>query len=771
MKQNKFFSLLATTMLAAAATVVFIACSDDDDVIVSTPQSFSYQATVFGSSDSQRLLLDSLTADITDVACTASWLKATAVPASEDRAIDIVSTAPSTDGTKATITVTDADGNHATVTVQHKPMGDGDATSGANDSWIDEWWLHETVDLEGIANAQKAPWIEEAQGHIPEEIRVQYKPDQGWEMAFSYLNDKSLMNTRYFALYNKWTGQMRVWTYVDDPTGWGSDLLFNVYFGNQSSSDMYPLYHIHEYGIPTNHSATSGTLLMNAKLVDIQTQTFQTWITPYKLASSLTPGWYCLEFDMSGYVPKGHDWLKATMGGVRFKFFPETANNQTITLNGALTGSVSGTFENEHIVQHGGATATSSILSSLGSGLSAISGMATNSLAKGANYAYLMAHGGAEGAGSILNPIKMWGGFACSVAGGLFNFLGGMFQEEVTYDTIPGKIDLTLDASITLNGYLKAATGNNHSMLSVSAKGIQSANGDNGHVGQGVWGLAEDPVVYIDKDDIISTQNSFNVLCTKDGYSNSAFAGYDARIVYAFDPTSVKININDDLFHDIQDITVTTNVGVIPNLDYGNTDRYRQMLVLGSRPQFSLADGKTSGTVELSARSTPTVTKIGLDELADGDYETAQNCSVVTQKTSDGKGWQRFHGRLINASSKQIIVDPQVYIPYTADGDNCTGIGFPTSPDFVVRVDVQFSAEVDGKRRGFQFGKLFIPQVKVVDYDEMCKVYDRLKDYSKKCEEDQPVTTLASDNSRKVRYPGGHILIGKTLRLLQRVLE
>ena len=90
----------------------------------------------------------------------AATLLAAAAPAGEDRAIDIESTAPGTDEAEATIIVTDASGNHATVAVQHKPTGNGDANGG----WIDEWWLHETVDLEGIANAQKTPWMAEAQG-------------------------------------------------------------------------------------------------------------------------------------------------------------------------------------------------------------------------------------------------------------------------------------------------------------------------------------------------------------------------------------------------------------------------------------------------------------------------------------------------------------------------------------------------------------------------------------------------------------------------------
>ena len=94
------------------------------------------------------------------------------------------------------------------------------------------------------------------------------------------------------------------------------------------------------------------------------------------------------------------------------------------------------------------------------------------------------------------------------------------------------------------------------------------------------------------------------------------------------------------------------------------------------------------------------------------------------------------------------------------------------APDFVVRVEVGFSALDDnGKPKRFHFGKLFIPKVEVVDYDKMCDINKKLKDFAKKCEQDQPVSTLANDPSKKVRYPDGHIFIGKTLRLLKRICE
>ena len=773
MNTTKFNSWLLGLALMAAATANFTSCKEDDNG--DDTKATDCETILFGSGDSQQLTLTDLTSPIANIANSASWLSVSALDgldASGHPVLCIESTNAANDDAEAVISVTAENGDCVRVTVRYSSMYPGDAYSGGNNTFITDWWTFKAIELQGFEHAQSAPWEVEGGVNIPEEMRLQVTPSQGWEMAFSYLNDNSLKGVRYFALYNKWSGQVRLYTYIEDPTSWGSDLLLNVYFGAATHNDMYPLYNLFEYGIPTCH-VLDKSLSRQAKLVSAQRQTFQTWLSPYNHSSSLVPGWYCFEFDMSGYVPNGKDWLKRERNEPRFKFIAETNNNQSVSLKGSLKGDIKGTFEEPQVIQSGGANALSGIFSALGSGLSTISGMATNSIAGCGQYAYLMSHGGSEGLGGYLNPIKYWGGFACSIAGGLFKGLSSLAEDEVSYDTVPGKIDLTLDATLALDGYITSATANNLAPLAVSPVGIYSANGEKGHVGKGVWSLAEDPVVYIDKDDIISTQRGFNVLCTADGYSVSSFGEYDARIVYAFDPTSVKLNINQDLFRDIQDVTVTTNIGVFPNLKYGNTDKYRDMLMMGSRPTFSLADGKTSGTVNLSGKSTPCVWQVGLDELADGEYETKDNCTVVTQKTADGNGWQRFHGRLIDVENagKQIIVDPQVYIPYSTDGNGqCTGIGYPTSPDFVVRVDVQFSALDDnGERKYFQFGKLYIPRVEIVDYEKMGEVYKRLKDYSAKCESNKAVNTLANNSAVPVRYPGGHKLIRKTLTLLEKV--
>jgi len=783
MRKKRFLSLLLAAVMTAAAALTLSSCKESEESDAGgglTADGFSYRATLYGIGDSKDVVLDSLTSAVTDVKCSASWLTATLQPALnfyEHQVISLKSTSDS--GDEATVTVTAENGEKATISVRRGSITDGDAYSGANANFITDWWNCDDVNLVGFKDPQYTPWNTNASANIPNNIRFyQGDPKDGWEMAFCYLNDPHLAGIRYFALYNKWTGQVRLYTYIENPTGWGSDLLLNVYFGQAGDRDMYPLYHVHEFGIPTCHE--QGLSLMdNAKLLSSQSQTFQTWLSPFTMSRSLTPGWFCFEFDMSGYVPKGKDWLKLkTRKTSVFQVFAETVSKKDVSLKGKLTGTIKGEYTASQVITEGNANATSGILSAISTGFSSIGGFATSGITTGNAYVNLMTNNNVSSAGHKALPVMFWGGFACNVVGAGLSLASDLVpKDDVTTKIQPGKIELALDASLDLDGFISEVTGNSQHSLSVSAEGINSANGANGHMGKGVWGLAEDPVVYIDKEDILSSESSFNLQCTSTGYSLSSFPDYNVRLVYAFDPTSVKLNLNTDLFRDIQDVTVTTNVGVIPNQPYGHTDSYRRMLMLGERPSFRLSQ-KTSGTINInSSNSSVMINRRQKESLADGTYEIETgkdaNCSMVTQKKGEGansQDWQRFYGRLIDLPEigKQIMVDPQVFIPYT-DGNN---IGFPTAPDFVVRVEVEFTALDDnGNRTTFFYSKLFIPKIELVGYNDMCNVYNRLKDYRDKCAAGKSINTLANDPKISVKHPNGQLLTDKCIRMLNYVCE
>ena len=769
MKKNRSLLLLASTVALMLAPLL-TACSDDDDVItpvdpVVQTHTYNYHLWVYGEQGSQQMVLDSIASSVAKVEGVPSWLTTTTETVGNHPALILTySGITGTSPADATLTVTAESGDVANITVHHSQISLGDDYSGGNASFIKEWWKCETVQINGLAAPQKTPWTIEGGINIPAEVRDSYRPDQGWEMAFCCLNDPTLDGTRYFALYNKYTGQLRVFTYLLNPGGEGNELSFMVKMGEYGSTDMYPAYHNYEFGIPSNHAL--GTTLFRSPLIyDGQNQAFMTLVTPYRQSSSLANGWHCFDLDLSAYVPQGKNWLDPNRKDAKITIFPNTQTTQQVTLWGSILGDIGGTFSNERIIQHGGGNCMSGVCNVL----SWISGTATSSIQGCNQYAQLMSlggdYGGNSGLSKYLSPAKFWGGFACSLASGALGLIGDMLAEPVSYDTIPGKIDLKADLQLNASGYIKTFNSTNIRGLGVSAQAVTSANGTDGYVGKGIWGLADDPVVYIDKEDILSSYDHFNLQATATGYNTNNFSAYEARLVYAFDPTSVKVNINRELYPEICDVNVTTTVGVYPSRQYGFTDAYRSFLMLPARPTFSFAEGKTSGIVRLSNSSTPRVWQVAPADLLDTDseaFETKANSKVVTQTGSA----IRFYGRPVHEFFKDIIVYPQVYIPYSGGT-----IGYPTAPDFVVAVTVSFYTHKDhpDDAEPCTFSKIFIPKIQLVTRNEMKTVSTRLQDYATKCEKQQQINTLANDPATPVYQSGGDQLVAKTLRMLKKI--
>ena len=479
----------------------------------------------------------------------------------------------------------------------------------------------------------------------------------------------------------------------------------------------------------------------------------------------MTPGWYVFDYDMSAYNPSGKDWLEKGHGA-RFKIETDTKGTTSMTLRGTIAGKIGGTFENPQEIQKGGTSA----LYGVSSFLSTVSGLAGNSIAGSASYAKaLEAQEDEDGIANKLklSQIKYWAGFACSL--GAFG-IGKLaeWSDPISYEHVPGKVDLSLDATVELGGYLTTTTPNNLNPLGVSRSKIEEANGADGHFGNGIWGLAEDPVVYIDKDVILSSTHNVNL--TKKGdhlYSNTSIPDYDLRMVWIFDPTSVKINLNTNDFKGVKKVHVVTTCGVYADRPKGNTYPYRDMLKLDN-PYIDISGGKSVIRLNTTS-STPRLAVVTPQDLIsqyDADsYETTANSQLweqpVAGNAQDPTAF-RFYGRKMYGAgeSLNIIVDPQVYLPYYKKDDTYIISDYVT-PDFVVNVQIVFETD----ENNFVFSKCYIPRIEVVDHATAVKKVQAIKAYAEKCRKKEHTSTLANDPSVPVYNSDGHILVDKAIHL------
>lgn len=631
---------------------------------------------------------------------------------------------------------------------------------GQTDSkFLSDWENEDTVRIAGQADPVYTPWSGPEKWNIPDEIRMDVSKDNGWEMAFCLLNDPNAKNCHMFGLYNRYTGILKVYHFIINPTGYGNDLVYKVTGSSTDVNDKYPIYNMMEYGIPSNHAyGSSGDLKKNAKLYtgQIQQSSFTAFVTPYTDEDNRTPkpGWQCFYLDMSGYVPDGVDWKAGRKNIGQLNFSTQTREDNTVALNGALTGKLAGTVTNPEVIHHGGGSSTSGICTALTSLASLMNGgiSSINAAYSLANNPKAQAKGGGQAMGTF-GPYMAAAGFAMNITAAVLKSAG---NEKPSWDeVIPGKIDLGLDATINLEGTIGGLTANAEGDVALTPE-LLAYGVDNKHLGTGVWGLADDPVVYISKEDLFSVNDHLNIAFANDSLRNEDIALSHVRLLSFFDPSSVKIKLNTSLFHNIRNLAVKTNYGVYADRQLGHTDSYRQFLGFGQRPSFNITAGdKSDVLVKIDNSTNMHLHCLYPDAALIKDFETKENCTL---HTLPGNSNVRLYGQKYSLGGKEIVCYPQVYVPYTDKGVILDAV----APDFVVSVEVTFECD----EGNMYYTKNFVPKVELIGHDDLAGWYDKLKAYSDKCAAEQPVATLANDASIQVRDAMSDIWLSRALKML-----
>lgn len=637
--------------------------------------------------------------------------------------------------------------------------------------FIANWDSTETVPISGLSAPVYTPWRGSQKWNIPDDIRLDVRKADGWEMAFCMLNDQNAQNCHMFGLYNRFTGILKVFHYIIDPKGYGNDLVYRVTGGSTLTDDKYPLYHSMEYGIPTCHAYGSGSGKLNpgAKIYagQVQQNSFTAFVTPFSDEDTHTPrtGWQCFTIDLSGYTPAGVDWKRGRSYVGQLNLITQTSNQDNVSLAGSLTGKLSGTVTDQKVIKHGGGSSTAGFCTAL----TTISSLMTGGIGS-VNSAYSLAKndvaqgtigGGALGAAA---PWMAAAGFAMNITAAIIK--AADTPDPTWEEVIPGKIDLGLDASINLNGTIGGLTANSEGGISLTPELMDKASAQNQHLGTGVWGLAEDPVIYISKDDMFSVNDHLNVIDKGNGtYGNDEFDKSQVRLLSFFDPASIKINLNTSLFHNIRDVTIKANYAVYTDRQTGYTDSYRQFLGFGERPSFALGEGGKNQVSRLVGgydNDGPRIHCLKPEDALIKDFESAANCAIHVLPgpgKQKGDSIMRLYGRKYSFNGKELVCFPQVYVPYVKGG----AIYDPVAPDFVVSVELAFECD-EGK---MLYTKTFVPQVKLIGHNDLDGCYDRLKAYAQKCANKEAIGTLANDASIPVRDVISDLWLTRTLKMLE----
>lgn len=346
------------------------------------------------------------------------------------------------------------------------------------------------------------------------------------------------------------------------------------------------------------------------------------------------------------------------------------------------------------------------------------------------------------------------------VGAGLLNISSAVLKSipnsQSTVEDSKGNVNLSLNANIDLKGLITQWTGLPDAGVTVTPFLLDASN-KNSSIGTGCFGLVDDPVIYIAKEDLLSSSDHINI--TEQGGKQlcTTIAKDSLRLIAFLDPASIKFYLNTDIYTNIQDLTLTLNYGVDLNQQPGHTDSYRDFMSLEKRPTFKLNKKMNDET------SNPRLHVMNPWQTVKNDqYAMTQPGSIKMVEQKDAQGY-RFFGLSATQWGKNCMMDPQVFVPY-----NGSTVELPVVPDFFVSVDVNFKCK---ESESVEFCKPFLPRFVLLTHEQLFQKYEELKVYAAKCEAKQPVGELENDPSIKVYNYSSHVFLQKTLDILAKIKQ
>lgn len=731
-----------------AACLSLQSCSDDDNGSSYVAGNYFYQLDVPNANDETIVILDSITSGIQSIGACPEWATLTDADSTVNGHPVLRLSLKRGDASQANsgkIMVTSEKGDQITLSL-NRAYTLTDKLNASN-KFATDWENMDSVQIfsEGSSRLVNLPWADESVTTLPQEIRHDVKKADGWEMAFSVLNNAGLDDCNYFALYNKYLGTLRIFHYVTNSNTNGSKYSFTVNLGTSGTKNKYPFYHSLAYAIPDNHKSVSNT--KNLLSEDLSNpSTFRSYFTPYTTSSTLARGWTAFDIDMSAYCPTNSSWLTS---GDEMSIWCKTELEQKISLEGTISANITGKYSSAEAKSVSSSSGVSSLLQKVGGMIGDVQSSSLTAIEK-------------QLTGSSLSTYCRYLGTACNVAAYAYDYIMDNPYRENVIDSMPGKIEMSMTGDIDLSGYITSLATNSVTPLTMAVK--RFADYDS-HIGQGVWSLVEDPVVYVSDDRIMGDVRTINLSVLKDGtYGNSSVATNHLRMVSFFDPTSIKLNINTDVFPDVSDVRVTCEYGVYPSVEAGHTSNYLDLMGITQPTMKIVKDDET--TTFYQSQSSKNKTKYlclpHTQFMATALEETTTNCAVVKQEGAD----YYYYGRKANTDGKDFIISPQVYFPYTVT-DKSSAYSNGQMPDFVVLVTLTFKS--NGK--SFIFTQRFLPQVKSISFADLKTKYAELQSYSEKCKAGEAINILNNKAGIGVKHPYGDSSIQKTLDILNAVIN
>ena len=395
------------------------------------------------------------------------------------------------------------------------------------------------------------PWNTKSNNsNLPMNFCNDITPENGWDLVMNYCGDTSETNRNFFALYNKWTGVLRFFTYVPKGFESGNDHLWQVIINGQTGMRQgLP------YGLPLDKTVVDPSAIDMD--IDGSSHFVSPWVSKRSTDGLITPraGWWAFDVDMSQYQPG----LDMSSDMIRLQMLSWTKQNITLfsELMANLDGSISAEIKTK-------LTDKASMYTQANEAMQILS--ATGSM--------------------IGNAYQGNVGLVFTNLGTMYDHLFTLAGKNKSTTTFEGSINMTLKGNITTSGILEKSDP----VTGVSSPTISFSEFDtkNTLLGRGVWNLKTSPVVWLTDakarfEGLVSYWKSYN--SDMYGEKNNMFYIPDDADFYFFDPSSIEVELNPDLFPASQVEWTQVEAYCVSHADNGvkGTDNFRKAFGLKPR--------------------------------------------------------------------------------------------------------------------------------------------------------------------------------------------
>jgi hypothetical protein len=484
-------------------------------------------------------------------------------------------------GATQTLAVAPKDYDNVLLALENSMGGAAADTYNINDKdfKVDQWRQQEAIYIyDGVSKGVKdengnegyasvnLPWYNGTViSNLPMDFCADITPENGWEWVLNYCGRRSTPNGNFFALYNKYLGILRFFYYLPQGYAAGNDHLWQVTM-TQGLSDRYDL----RYGIPMDKT-------VNAKNAYGLTADGTSWAddtTPYVGVMSNdgcimpNPGWWAFDVDLSTYRSETIDpnaekirlqmrsWSDSHVS--LFSTFTAESKGDFIDLTKASAKKSKGLFGKiKDVIKVG--TGLAKTITSLRSG--DVKGGISNGIAFGKE-AISLKSTFSGGGGDDSGPAPT--GTISFTTQGTANIDGVISTSQPTVGIVTPTFPLATDFSSTST------------------------------VGQGVWNLKTAPKIYTTN----SACTYFMFIPKKDQYSKTYYWLVDAAHWSFFDPSSVEVVLNPNVFPEdqIEWMQVDAVAGLRKSLTTQEVDSFRTTMGMEPLATKNFADDQVRWT-------------------------------------------------------------------------------------------------------------------------------------------------------------------------------